>query len=210
MEALCGVMAGLLCVWDMVKGMEKDAAGQYPTTEIVGVRVVKKRKGGAPKHHREDARYTVGFITVSTTRGKGSDQGGDEAEAIIRGAGHEVLRFWAQDDVEEIRRAVREALATCDAIIVSGGTGITPSDLTPEALEEMLEKKSVGFSALFAQAGGEQVGAAAALSRALAGVMRGKPLFLLPGNPRAVRLALERLILPELDHWVVQARGTKR
>lgn len=209
MEALCGVTAALLCVWDMVKSFEKDKEGQYPETEIYGVRVLEKRKGGPPSHHLERATYIVGYITVSSSRGEGEDSCGDMAEMLISSAGHKVRRYFAPDEKNTIRKTLQEALKECDTVILSGGTGITPDDVTLEAVRGLFEKEVGGFGALFTQMSAEQVGTAAALSSATAGLVGNKVVFCLPGNPLAVRLALRRLILPEINHWVRLARGYK-
>jgi len=207
MEALCGVSAALLCVWDMVKALEKDEFGQYPQTEIRTVRVEEKRKGGAPRHHREKRRYVVGYVTVSSSRREGNDPAGDLAERLIEKAGHSIKRYWVSDDTGQIKDVVERAVEECDAVIVSGGTGIAPKDVTPDALRELFEKEASGFGVLFCLVSAEQVGSASALSRATAGVMGGKPVFCIPGNIGAVESALSQIILAELDHWIKQARG---
>ena len=94
----------------------------------------------------------------------------------------------------------------CDAIVVYGGTGVARRDWTYEAVSRLLERKLDGFGELFRMLSWEQVGSAAMLSRAVAGIARGKPLFSLPGSPRAVELALERLILPQLEHLLAELR----
>ena len=207
MEALCGVSAALLCVWDMVKALEKDESGQYPHTEIRTVRVVEKHKGGAPGHHRERKRFVVGYVTVSSSRRKGNDPAGDLAERLIRDAGHSIRRYWVSDDVRQIKDVVEQAIEECNAVVVSGGTGIAPKDVTPDALRELFEKEAWGFGVLFCLMSAGQVGSASALSRATAGVIRGKPVFCIPGSIGAVRSALSRIVLSELDHWIKQARG---
>jgi molybdopterin adenylyltransferase len=112
-----------------------------------------------------------------------------------------------KDDVAAIRGASERALASaeCAALILTGGTGLAPRDVTPEALAPLLERPLPGFGELFRQLSFAEIGAAAMLSRALGGVARGKPVFALPGSRAALRLALERLILPELGHLVAQA-----
>jgi len=207
MEALCGVSAALLCVWDMVKALEKDEFGQYPQTEIRTVRVVEKHKGGAPEHHREKKRCVVGYVTVSSSRREGSDPAGDLAERLIKDAGHSIRRYWVSDDVRQIKDVVKRAVEECDAVVVSGGTGIAPEDMTPDALRELFEKEAWGFGMLFCLASAQQVGSASALSRSTAGVVGSKPVFCIPGSIGAVRTALSRIVLAELDHWIKQARG---
>ena len=106
-----------------------------------------------------------------------------------------------REDPPVIRAALEAALAgPAQAIILNGGTGIAPRDSTPEIVGALLEREMPGFGELFRQLSFHEIGAAAMLSRALAGVARGKLLFALPGSEAACRLALEQLILPELGH----------
>jgi molybdenum cofactor biosynthesis protein B len=107
-----------------------------------------------------------------------------------------------RDEVSSIRRAVRVALRRrdVDAVLVTGGTGIAPRDRTPEALSAVVEQPLPGFGELFRMLSYRQVGSAAWLSRAGAGVARGRLMLWLPGSTKAVELAMEKLIVPELDH----------
>jgi molybdenum cofactor biosynthesis protein B len=95
-----------------------------------------------------------------------------------------------------------------DAIISTGGTGITPADVTIEAVRPIIEKELPGFGELFRHLTYQEIGSAAVMSRAMAGVALGKAVFCLPGSPHAVKLCLERFILPETAHIVLHARGT--
>lgn len=165
----------------------------------------------AVEEHRAEAgsppRWAV--VTVSDTRTEATDLAGAQLVDRARRAGHEVnRRFLVRDKVAEIRDAVRRALADprVDAVLVTGGTGLAPRDVTPEAVEPLFERALPGFGELFRALSFAEVGAAAMLSRASAGVVRGKAVFLLPGSPKAVSLALERLILPEIGHLLAQAR----
>ena len=92
-------------------------------------------------------------------------------------------------------------------MLVTGGTGVAPRDVTVEAIAPLFDKQLPGFGELFRALSFAEVGSAAYLSRASAGIAGGKPVFLLPGAPQAVELAMERLILPEAAHLVAQARG---
>jgi molybdenum cofactor biosynthesis protein B len=142
-------------------------------------------------------------ITVSDTRGVGDDASGDAIARRLERAGHAVvLRAWVRDEPAAIRRAVRGALAKrgVDAVILTGGTGVSPRDRTPEALAPLIERELPGFGELFRLRSFEQVGAAAWLSRAGAGVARGRLIVFLPGSTRAVELALDEVLLPELVH----------
>ncbi len=93
-----------------------------------------------------------------------------------------------------------------DAIVVDGGTGFSPKDVTPEAVEPLSDEELPGFGELFRLLSYEEIGAAAMLSRAIAGIAHGKPVFVLPGSPKAVELAMTKLILPEVAHLLGQLR----
>jgi len=161
-------------------------------------------------HHRRDAARSVptGVITVSDTRTRETDTGGALAAELLAGAGHPVpMREIVKDDRNEIASALRSALARDDvgAVVLTGGTGISPRDVTPEAVAPLLERVLPGFGELFRVLSYAEMGSAALLSRALAGVTSGKPVFVLPGSRAGVRLALEKLILPELGHLAAEA-----
>lgn len=148
------------------------------------------------------------MITVSDTRTLADDSGGALVCELLEGGGHRVAsREIVKDDVAAIRAALGSALASpdCAAVILTGGTGVAPRDVTPEAVAALLETPLPGFGELFRQLSFAEIGAAAMVSRALAGLARGKPVFALPGSRAAVRLGLERLILPELGHLVGEA-----
>jgi molybdenum cofactor biosynthesis protein B len=144
-------------------------------------------------------------VTVSDTRTLETDSGGALLVELIEGAGHPVAsRAIVSDDVEVIRGAVREALAHAEvrAIIVTGGTGIAPRDVTPEALAPLVEREIPGFGELFRALSYEEIGTAALLSRAFAGMIGRRIVFALPGSRGAIRTAMEKLVLPELGHLV--------
>lgn len=145
------------------------------------------------------------ILTVSDTRRAATDSSGDAIERLLEGAHHQVARrAWVRDERAAIRRAARAALARpeVDVLIVTGGTGLSPRDVTPEALAPLIERWLPGFGELFRWVSMLQVGAAAWLSRAAAGVGRGRLIVILPGSTQAVELAMKRLILPELIHAV--------
>ncbi|MBM4381474.1 MAG: molybdenum cofactor biosynthesis protein MoaB [Deltaproteobacteria bacterium] len=163
--------------------------------------------GHAPhQQHRASAPGSVAaaVVTCSDTRTPETDQTGAAIRAALEAAGHAVvLHRVVRDDVAEIRAAVDQALAAgARAVLVNGGTGAAPRDVAVEALRPLFDKELPGFGELFRMLSFEQVGSAAWLSRATAGTHRGAVLFALPGSPRAVGLALDRLILPELGHLV--------
>jgi len=149
-------------------------------------------------------------VTVSDTRTAESDASGARIRTALEGAGHRVVSYAIlPDEPARIRRHVEDALAdqAVRAVIVNGGTGIAPRDTTYEALVSLFEKRLEGFGELFRMLSWEQVGAAAMLSRAAAGVARGKILVSLPGSPDAVGLAMDRLLVPELGHMARLLEG---
>jgi molybdopterin adenylyltransferase len=160
--------------------------------------------------HRQAAPAAVptGVITVSDTRTLETDTGGQCAADLLAGAGHPVpLREIVKDDAAQIAAAVRRALARDDvrALVLTGGTGVAPRDVTPEAVVPLLERTLPGFGELFRSLSFQEIGSAALLSRATAGIAAGKPVFVLPGSRAGVRLALEKLVLPELGHLAAEA-----
>lgn len=161
-------------------------------------------------HHREAARVVAcAVVTVSDTRTLETDRSGSLAAEMLAARGHHVLeRRLVADDVAAIRAVVEELLGQPElgAVILTGGSGIAPRDVTPEAVRPLLEREIPGFGELFRMLSFEEVGPAALLSRALAGTARGRLVAALPGSEAAVRLALERLLLPELGHLVAEAR----
>ena len=159
-------------------------------------------------HVAPHAAIRVHVITCSDTRSLETDSSGQLAERLLREAGHEVTgRHVVPDEPERIvaclNGAVRDAGA--QVVILNGGTGISRRDRTYDAVAGLLEKRIDGFGELFRLLSWNEVGAAAMLSRATAGLWDGRVLFSVPGSTGAVRLALEKLILPELVHVVREA-----
>ena len=154
------------------------------------------------------ARIHCFVITVSDTRTEATDTGGRAVVDLLTAAGHEIAgRAIVKDDPELLRDCIGRQLANpaVQAIITTGGTGISSRDSTYEAVGAMLWKRIDGFGEIFRALSYEQIGAAAMLSRAVAGTIAGRVVFALPGSEAAVRLALEKLILPELGHLVREA-----
>jgi molybdopterin adenylyltransferase len=142
-------------------------------------------------------------LTVSDTRTQETDTGGGAIIDLLRAEGHEVTgRRIVWDDPEMIRATIDEQIASAEVqvVIVTGGTGISQRDSTFETIDAMLNKRLDGFGELFRMLSYHEIGAAAMLSRATAGTARGKVIFSLPGSEDAVRLAMTKLILPELGH----------
>ena len=165
----------------------------------------------APGEHRTYAPKSVGcaVLTVSDSRTPETDSSGDLIAERLETAGHETReRVIVKDEVEAIRDAVLRSISRPDveAVIVTGGTGVSPRDVTPDTVEPLLEKRLPGFGELFRVLSFEEIGAAAVLSRALASTAGGTVVYVLPGSSGAVRLGLDRLIVPELAHLVGQLR----
>jgi len=156
-------------------------------------------------------------VTISTSkykqRGRGcsdvNDLSGDLIVKRLEEAGHLIsARALIPDDREEIAAALKKMLGKrqVDGVITTGGTGIARSDVTVEAVRGLLDKEIEGFGELFRKISYERMGSAALLTRALAGVKKGKAVFCLPGSPEAVETALRNLIIPEAAHIVKHAR----
>lgn len=165
----------------------------------------------AVDQHKQYAPQRLGFgiITASDSRTEADDQSGEMIAALVEASDHQlVARRIVADEVGAIRSAVEAALdnAEIDIVVVSGGTGFSPRDVTLEAVEPLLERILVGFGELFRMLSYEQIGPAAMLSRATAGVAGSKAVFLLPGSPKAAALAMEKLVLPEAAHLLGQVR----
>ncbi|MGQ0798255.1 MAG: MogA/MoaB family molybdenum cofactor biosynthesis protein [Methanobacteriota archaeon] len=158
-----------------------------------------------PRHHKLHAPGSVacGVITISDSRTPDTDDSGRLIRDLLTAAGHTVpVAAVVKDDADAILAAVSRAAETCDAILTNGGTGLAPRDVTIPTLAPLLERTLPGFGELFRALSYEEVGSAALLSGALAGVFRGRLLVCLPGSPDACRLALEKLVLPELGHAI--------
>jgi molybdopterin adenylyltransferase len=151
----------------------------------------------------------VALLTASDSRTRGDDEGGRVLRQLCAAAGFTVVDEALLREEPAILRAHVAALAASgaiDAVLVTGGTGIGPRDRTPEAVGGLFERRLEGFGELFRALSFAEIGAAAMLSRADAGVVGGALVFLLPGSPAAVRLAMDKLIVPELAHAVGQLR----
>ena len=147
-------------------------------------------------------------LTVSDTRTEATDTGGGAIVSLLTAAGHEVIgRAIVKDEPIQVRDSVKREIATgrAQVIITTGGTGITSRDSTFEAISALLEKTLDGFGELFRMLSYQEIGAAAMMSRATAGLSNRCVIVSLPGSEAAVRLAMEKLLLPELGHLVQQA-----
>ena len=166
---------------------------------------------GAKDHHVGARRPAVcAVITASDTRTPETDTSGQRIRALLEQGGHTVVAYGIlPDDPERIGQRLDELLGdpAVDAVIVNGGTGLAPRDTTYEAVASRLEKRIDGFGELFRSLSFAEIGAAAMLSRAVAGVARGRIVASLPGSTAAVELAMTRLLVPELSHMVGLVRG---
>ena len=159
--------------------------------------------------HRAGTPASVGVyvLTVSDTRTEATDSGGGAIRELLTAAGHTVAGYRIlPDEPAQVRALVELALSNPDVqvAITTGGTGVTSRDSTYEAVAALLEKRLDGFGELFRALSYQEIGAAAMLSRAVAGTVGRKAVFALPGSEHAVRLAMTKLILPELGHLAQQ------
>jgi molybdenum cofactor biosynthesis protein B len=164
----------------------------------------------AHAHRRHDATSVAcGVVTVSDSRTEENDTSGQLIQRLLKETGHTVeLYRIVKDEPTRIADLLRAAPATTRAIICNGGTGLAKRDSTFEAVCALLDKKISGFGEIFRMLSYEQIGAAAMLSRAVAGVAGDRIIFSLPGSTKAVELAMTKLILPELGHMVGLVRGS--
>ncbi|MGH9411405.1 MAG: MogA/MoaB family molybdenum cofactor biosynthesis protein [Vicinamibacterales bacterium] len=161
------------------------------------------------QEHRQTAPASARCVvlTVSDTRTDETDTSGRAIAELLTSAGHAIVRRKIlRDEPAQVRAAVEASLGSVDAVITTGGTGITSRDSTYEAIAGLLDKRLDGFGELFRALSFQEIGSAAMLTRALAGVTRRTAIFMLPGSEDAVRLAMTRLIVPELAHVVRELR----
>ena len=165
--------------------------------------------------HRQKAGHgpvTVAIVTVSDSRTPDTDQNRHFIEARMAELGHTVAAYRLIKDEPDQVAAVLEELAAMPGVqivLFNGGTGISPRDTTYDVVSRYLEKTLPGFGELFRMLSYQEVGAAAMFSRATGGVYRGTLVFSMPGSPNAVQVALEKLILPEINHlaWEIARKG---
>lgn len=162
--------------------------------------------------HKKAGPRSVGcaIVTVSDTRSAATDASGALLKARLESGGHRIVSYEIlPDEPARIRDRVR-ALAEADveAVLLTGGTGIAPRDTTYEAVVGILDRRLDGFGELFRALSYQEIGAAAMLSRAVAGTLRSTIVFAMPGATAACELAIDRLVLPELSHIVGLLRST--
>ena len=171
-----------------------------------------------PNLHKETSPKSAGvyIVTCSTSKYKQlqekqqpDDVSGDIIERVAADAGHKIAgRKLIPDSRIMIRNALRAAVVgrNVDAVIITGGTGVSQTDVTFETISPLLERQLPGFGEIFRRISYDEIGSAAMMSRAFAGIIKGKVVFCLPGSPNGVKMAMERLILPELGHIIGLSR----
>ncbi|NJO39113.1 MAG: molybdenum cofactor biosynthesis protein MoaB [Cyanobacteria bacterium CRU_2_1] len=165
-----------------------------------------------PHPDSDPVRVNCAVITVSDTRSPDTDRSGQLIQQLLQDVGHRIVDYVLVKDEPVLIQDYLKAL--CDrpdleAIILNGGTGIAPRDTTYDAIERLLDKTLPGFGEVFRWLSYQEIGSRAIASRAVAGVCQTKLVFSLPGSTNAVRLAMEKLILPELSHLVKQVHSGK-
>jgi len=161
--------------------------------------------------HRKVSPKSLVFavVTVSDSRTVETDESGRMAEDVLKNGGHEVYRrLIVRNDEVEIRRTIEDLIdsSEIDVILTIGGTGLSKRDVTVETVSKTVEKRVEGFGELFRLLSYHEIGTAAMLTRAFAGVAKGKILVCLPGSKNAVELAIRKLILPEIGHMIRESR----
>ena len=165
------------------------------------------RPVSTPAEHKSHAPRSVGcwVLTISDSKTEATDTSGALIRELLAGAGHRVVGSGiVRDEPAEVEQLVRQACANPEVqvVITTGGTGITTRDSTYEAIEALLDKRLPGFGELFRMLSYQEVGPAAMLSRAQMGIAAKRIVVSLPGSPNACRLAVEKLLNPELGHLV--------
>ncbi|MCL4335661.1 MAG: molybdenum cofactor biosynthesis protein MoaB [Candidatus Thermoplasmatota archaeon] len=152
-------------------------------------------------HRIEDFHAKFGVLVCSSTRSMENDESGTAIIKLLEKNGHEVSNYEiVKDDEAEIIKMVLKFINDADAVVISGGTGITLRDVTVEAVARIAEYEMKSFSTIFSMLSFKEIGSSAMLSRASAFVVHRKPVFCLPGNPDGASLGIEELILKEIDH----------
>lgn len=173
-------------------------------------------KESTPEIHKKEAKkfFSFALITISTSRYEkygnpaspedADDISGKNMKDLLEAAGHKISFYrLVSDEKTSITDAVFAALdSPADIIITSGGTGLAPKDITIESVTPLFEKEISGFGELFRYKSIEDIGTSVILTRAVAGVIKGKAVFCLPGSPNAVKLAISEIIIPESGHIV--------
>lgn len=158
---------------------------------------VQEHKAHASEHLK------VGVLTASDTRTRENDKSGALIKEMFEAAGHRVEFYEiVPDEADVIADVIAENIGKLDAMVITGGTGVAPRDCTVDVVKKMLTTELPGFGELFRMLSYQEIGSAALASRAIAGMCKGKFLTALPGSTGGCRLAMEKLILPEIGHLV--------
>ena len=158
------------------------------------------------KNHVKTLEISAAIITVSSTRTRKNDTSGATITTLFKDHGIPIRHYAiVPDHIDAIRNELYTAMKLVNCIVFNGGTGLTHDDCTIEAILPLLEKKIDGFGELFRMKSLQEIGTASMLSRAVAGVIRGKVIFCIPGSTPAVTLATKELILPEIAHILSHA-----
>lgn len=160
---------------------------------------------GVEEHHRQAASegsVPIAVVTVSDTRTAETDNSGQAIRQLAEAAGHSIVHYrLVKDEPDQVEQAVQDfSDGSARIVIFNGGTGISRRDRTYDVISRLLEKTLPGFGELFRMLSYEEIGSAAMMSRATAGVYRGTVIVSLPGSTNAVKMAMQKLILPEIQH----------
>lgn len=154
-------------------------------------------------HRIPGLKPSFSILVASSTRKKETDTSGQLLTELIMERGYGVISYEVvTDDPELIKGKVMEFLETSDAVIISGGTGISSRDFTVQAVRSISSKEIAGFSTVFSMVSFDEIGPSAIMSSASAFVVSGKPVFCLPGSPSGAKTGVEKIILPEIDHII--------
>ena len=157
-------------------------------------------------HNQHDIKAKTGIITLSSSRNETDDVSGKLIKELLEKQGHIVSNYQIIPDDKNKLIEILKFYESLDLIITTGGTGITNDDITTDVVSKLITKKLSSFEILFAKLSYDEIGSRALLSRALAGVLNKNIIFCLPGSSSAVRLAMEKLILPEIGHLMKHLR----
>jgi molybdenum cofactor biosynthesis protein B len=162
------------------------------------------------REHQERSRknVNVAIVVVSDSRTQDTDESGKVASDLLEKKGHTIVEHHLiGNDRDAIANTLSEMTnrADIDVILTIGGTGISKKDITVDVLSPLMEKKLEGFGEMFRTMSFKQIGAGALMSRSTAGVINGKVVMCLPGSTAAIRLAVKRIIIPEIGHMVYEA-----
>lgn len=189
---------------------DDDSAADSPTDDGAHADREHEHEASHDHHHHHDVEHVgVAVLTVSSSRSLDDDPAGDAIAAAFEADGHEVVtRELVRDSYDRVQGAVDNLVGRgdVDTVVTTGGTGVTPDDVTVEATKPLFDKELAGFGELFRRLSFEEIGAKVVATRATAGVAEGVPVFCLPGSESAAELGTEDVIVPEIGHLVGLAR----